>query len=69
VFHIAFLERRPRNYRKLLAADEQEFSDFVLALLDEGVLVLPGGRWYLSTAHHQDDIDRTVETIKRAAAA
>jgi glutamate-1-semialdehyde 2,1-aminomutase len=69
VFHIAFLERRPRNYRELLAADEQKYSDFALALLDEGVLVLPDGRWYLSTAHHKDDIDRTVEAIKRTAVA
>jgi glutamate-1-semialdehyde 2,1-aminomutase len=67
VFHIAFLERRPRNYRELLAADEQKYSDFALALLDEGILVLPDGRWYLSTAHRKDDIDRTIEAIKRAA--
>jgi glutamate-1-semialdehyde 2,1-aminomutase len=66
VFHLAFLERRPRNYRDLLAADQKKYSDFSLALLDEGIMVLPDGRWYLSTAHHQDDIDRTVEAIKRA---
>jgi glutamate-1-semialdehyde 2,1-aminomutase len=65
VFHLSFLEQRPRNYRELLAADERIYSDFALALLDEGVLVLPDGRWYLSTAHHQDDITLTVEAIKR----
>jgi glutamate-1-semialdehyde 2,1-aminomutase len=65
VFHLAFLERRPRNYRELSAADEKMYSDFALALLDEGIMVLPDGRWYLSTAHHKDDIGRTVEAIKR----
>lgn len=67
VFHIAFLEQRPRNYYELLAADDQKYSDFALALLDEGILVLPDGHWYLSAAHRKDDIDRTVEAIKRAA--
>jgi glutamate-1-semialdehyde 2,1-aminomutase len=67
VFHIGFCERRPRTYRELLAADEQKYSDFTLALLDEGILVLPDGRWYLSTAHRKNDIDRTIEAIKRAA--
>jgi len=68
VFHLSFLERRPRNYRDLLAADEALYSDFALALLDEGVLVLPDGRWYLSTAHGQEDITRTVDAIKRVVA-
>jgi glutamate-1-semialdehyde 2,1-aminomutase len=68
VFHLAFLERRPRNYRDLLAADEKMYSDFALALLDEGILVLPDGRWYLSTAHNQADINRTVDAIKRVVA-
>jgi glutamate-1-semialdehyde 2,1-aminomutase len=65
VFHLSFLEHRPRNYRDLLAADEKMYSDFALALLDEGILVLPDGRWYLSTALQQDDIARTVDAIKR----
>jgi glutamate-1-semialdehyde 2,1-aminomutase len=67
VFHLAFLEQKPRNYRELLAADEKKYSDFALALLDEGVMVLPDGRWYLSTGHHQNDIGQTVEAIKQAA--
>jgi glutamate-1-semialdehyde 2,1-aminomutase len=64
VFHLSFLEHRPRNYRELLAANEAMYSDFALALLDEGVLVLPDGRWYLSTAHGEEDVARTVEAIK-----
>ena len=66
VFHVAFLEKQPKNYRDLLAADKQKYSDFVLALLDEGVLPLPDGRWYLSTAHTDADIDATLAAIERA---
>ena len=51
VFHVSFMESRARRYRDLLAADAALYSDFALALLSEGILVLPDGRWYLSAAH------------------
>jgi glutamate-1-semialdehyde 2,1-aminomutase len=67
VFNISFLDRQPRNYRDLLGADKQLYSDFVLALLDEGVLALPDGRWYISTAHTDADIEATLAAVERAA--
>jgi glutamate-1-semialdehyde 2,1-aminomutase len=66
VFHVAFLDRQPRNYRDLLSADQQKYSDFAIALLDEGVLPLPDGRWYISTAHTDEDIDATLAAVERA---
>jgi len=66
VFHIAFMDRPARRYRDLLASDTELYSDFVLALLDEGVLALPDGRWYLSTAHTDDVIDATLAAVDRA---
>lgn len=68
VFHIAFLDRRPRRYRDLLTADNQLYSDFALALLDEGVLVLPDGRWYVSVAHTEQVIDATLAAVERVVA-
>jgi glutamate-1-semialdehyde 2,1-aminomutase len=65
VFHISFSDHPARSYRETLRADTALYSDFGLALLDEGVLVLPDGRWYLSTAHSDDDIDRTLEAARR----
>lgn len=67
VFHLCFTDRQPQNYRDLLAADKQKYSDFLLALLDEGVLALPDGRWYLSIAHTDKDIELTLEAVERAA--
>ncbi len=66
VFHLAFLALQPRNYRDLLAANTRKYRDFLLALQDEGVLPLPDGRWYLSTAHTDDDIQATLEAVRRA---
>ena len=66
VFHISFADRAPRTYRDTIAADLALYNDFALALLDEGVLVLPDGRWYLSVAHTDDDIERTIDAARRA---
>ncbi|HEY5328989.1 MAG TPA: aspartate aminotransferase family protein [Acidobacteriaceae bacterium] len=66
VFHFSFTDRQPRNYRDLLLADKPNYSNFVLALLDEGILTLPDGRWYLSTAHTDADIDNTLCAVERA---
>jgi len=66
VFHISFTDRQPHNYRDMLAVDRQKSSNFTLALLDEGVLPLPDGRWYTSTAHSDEDIERTLQAVERA---
>lgn len=65
VFHISFTATPPRNYRDTLQANAALYSDFALALLDEGVMVLPDGRWYLSTAHSDSDIDATLAAAAR----
>ena len=66
-FSLLFLDRQPRNYRDLLYADRQLYADFALALLDAGVLTLPDGRWYISAAHSDADIEATLATVDRVA--
>lgn len=68
VFHVAFMAGPVTTYRDLLVADAALYSDFVLGLLDEGVLALPDGRWYISAAHTDEDIKRTVKAVERVAA-
>ncbi|MBK7930018.1 MAG: aspartate aminotransferase family protein [Bryobacterales bacterium] len=65
VFHLSFLDRQPRTYRDTLAADNALYSDLALALLDSGILVLPDGRWYLSTAHTPTEIDETLTALRQ----
>lgn len=65
VFHLSFSSTQARTYRQTLDADNALYSDFALALLDEGVMVLPDGRWYLSTAHSVADIDATLAAVDR----
>jgi glutamate-1-semialdehyde 2,1-aminomutase len=67
VFQFSFMDRPARNYRDTLAANRAMYSDFALALLDEGVLVLPDGRWYISAIHDDASIDLTLAAAERAA--
>ena len=69
VFSIHLQANTPRNYRDTLGSDKQRWSDFVVALLDEGVLILPDGRWYISAAHTEADIDATLQAARRAISA
>lgn len=66
VFSLRFTACPPRNYRDTLQAPRGLNSDLAMALLDEGVLVLPDGRWYVSFAHSDADIEQTLEAAARA---
>jgi glutamate-1-semialdehyde 2,1-aminomutase len=67
VFSLFFMNSEPpRRYRDTLSADAAALGDFCLALLDEGILVLPDGRWYLSAAHSDEDVDETLAAAERA---
>ncbi len=68
VFQLSFMEKPARNYRETMAADKSLYSDFALALLDEGILVLPDGRWYVSFAHSDEDIEATLAAARKAVA-
>jgi glutamate-1-semialdehyde 2,1-aminomutase len=64
VFQVSFMSEPARNYRETLRAQTALYGDFAVGLLDRGVLVLPDGRWYVSTAHTEEDIDRTLEVVR-----
>jgi glutamate-1-semialdehyde 2,1-aminomutase len=68
VFQISFIDGPAENYRDTLRGHAGLYGDFALGLLDEGVLALPDGRWYLSAAHTDDDIDRTIEAVRSVCA-
>lgn len=65
VFQLSFMEKPAENYRDTLAANASMYRDFSLAMLDEGELVLPDGRWYLSAAHSDEDIEATLASVER----
>lgn len=50
-------------------ANLQSYDKVLVELLRRGVFALPGGRWYLSTAHTREDIDATVSAFGESLAA
>lgn len=52
-----------------LAADWGWYADLLVELLRRGVHGLPGGRWYLSTAHTSSDVKETVAAFEAALSA
>jgi glutamate-1-semialdehyde 2,1-aminomutase len=67
VFQLSFMGQAAWNYRETLKMNPALQSAFALALLDEGVLTLPDGRWYISAAHSDVDVDATLAAAARIA--
>lgn len=55
-----------RNHRDLLKADKKKTMSFSHELIRRGIYCAPGGKMYLSLAHTDDDIGRTLEAVKKA---
>ncbi|MEJ7608268.1 MAG: hypothetical protein WKF37_18875 [Bryobacteraceae bacterium] len=56
------------GYRDTFDDDRELLNRFLRAALQEGVIVVPDGRLYVSTAHGEDDADETLERLGRALA-
>jgi glutamate-1-semialdehyde 2,1-aminomutase len=56
----------PSSYEATLKSDRAGTASFIAALLGEGVHAISLGRFYLSTAHDDEDIARTGDAIERA---
>jgi glutamate-1-semialdehyde 2,1-aminomutase len=65
-FAVHFTSRQQLiEYRDTLDDDPEMLSKFLLGLLEEGIYVLPDGRFYVSGAHTEQDIGKTTEAIQR----
>jgi glutamate-1-semialdehyde 2,1-aminomutase len=69
LFSVFFSQGPVAGYADAKAADHQRYARFFHAMLDEGVYLPPSGyeAWFVSTAHGDEEIDRTLEAAGRAA--
>ncbi|WDZ82657.1 aspartate aminotransferase family protein [Micromonospora cathayae] len=58
-----------RDYRDFAATDRAGMGVLHRELLARGVNVVPRGLWFLSAAHTDDDVDRTLEVVADALRA
>lgn len=69
IFHVALGVTQPIiDYRSSLASDKAGYVKLCTALLERGVRGLERGAWFISTAHDDSVIDRTLEVFRDALA-
>jgi glutamate-1-semialdehyde 2,1-aminomutase len=56
----------PTSYRETLGDDSELLRACLLAALEEGLHLVPDGRFYVSTAHTQEDAAQTIAAMERA---
>ncbi|MFD2327731.1 aspartate aminotransferase family protein [Cohnella sp. GCM10020058] len=67
VFHVMFTDQpEVRHFSEFLKRDAAGYSRFVEEALRQGVVLRPSGLWYVSAAHTEQDIDETLERLKKA---
>ncbi|MGH2397056.1 MAG: aspartate aminotransferase family protein, partial [bacterium] len=67
VFYVWFTDASAiTDYDSSARVDRTPYSRFSAALLAHGVRVIPGGRWYISLSHTEEEIDRTCEAVGQA---
>lgn len=70
LFSLAFTDAdRIRGHADAVQADAVALRRFLGLLVAEGVRIAAKGLWFLSVAHTDDDVDRTVDAVDRALTA
>jgi len=67
-FHLSFTElpaiKEYRDYA--LQCDKERYGKFVVEMLERGVRLVGRGVWYISAAHTQQHVDKTLEAVEAA---
>lgn len=63
--------KKIRNYREFVSCDFRKYLAFHKELIKRGIYVHPGQNehWFVSTAHSEDDISRTLHAVHEALVA
>jgi len=69
VFGVRFTDRPLRTWMDLTTADKNLGYRWAIELLKRGLLVNPNEKFYISIAHTDDDVTRTLEIVDAAFAA
>ena len=70
VFGVRFMDNEaPTSWADLLAADKELGLRWSIELIKRGILVNPNEKFYVSTEHTREDVERTLEAIDDSFAA
>jgi len=68
MFTLFFTDQRVRDFTSAKTSDTMRFNRFFHSLLDDGIYIPPSQfeAAFISAAHSNDDIDRTIAAVERA---
>ncbi len=68
MFTLFFTEGPVRDYRTAKMSDTKRFAQFFIEMMEQGIYLPPSQfeAWFLSLAHTQKDLDRTIEACDAA---
>jgi glutamate-1-semialdehyde 2,1-aminomutase len=68
LFTLFFTEGPVRDYRTAKMSDTKRFAQFFSEMMEQGVYLPPSQfeAWFLSLAHTQKDLDKTIEACDTA---
>ena len=58
-----------QTFGEFLTSDQGFYDSMIVHMLRRGLFTLPGGRWYISTAHTDADIALTIDIVAQSVAA
>jgi glutamate-1-semialdehyde 2,1-aminomutase len=64
VFNVRFDLKGPIEYRSAMKANRERYMNFAFEMLTRGIRILPRGTWFLSSAHEEVDIDKTLGVVR-----
>ena len=64
VFNARFDLKGPTDYRSAIKANRERYMNFAYEMLTHGIRVLPRGTWFLSSAHENADIEKTLSAVR-----
>jgi glutamate-1-semialdehyde 2,1-aminomutase len=65
VFNAHFgLENKPTHYRDYARVDMATYTRFRAHMLNNGIQLLPDGRWYIGLTHSEKELHQTQEAIQ-----
>jgi glutamate-1-semialdehyde 2,1-aminomutase len=68
MFTLFFTEGPVRDYRTAKMSDTKRFAQFFIEMMEQGIYLPPSQfeAWFISLAHTQKDLDRTIEACDNA---
>jgi len=68
MFTLFFTEGPVRDYRTAKMSDTQRFAQFFIEMMEQGIYLPPSQfeAWFISLAHTQKDLDKTIEACDNA---